>query len=149
MSHVYLPPFCATNIFMNAVIAINDRASLQLVTRIGTIRYLGATCVASTCPPLPLTSLCPWDYPPVYVGMSYCRSPGVGCVGGIAITYIEGSNAHVSFISMLQSTSEHTHTGRCLCITCTITVHASSMCICLCYLYCGALGQTTYQQWGG
>jgi len=39
---------------------------LQVVAQLGTnIRYSGAIRTSSTSPPFPLTSLCPWDYPPV------------------------------------------------------------------------------------
>ena len=43
--------------------------------------YSDATYTSTTSLPLSLTILCPWDYPPVYIGI-YRRSPVVRFVGG-------------------------------------------------------------------
>ena len=56
-----------------------NRHFLLVVALLGTIQYSGATHTSATS--LPLTSLCSWDYPPVYIGI-YRRSPVVRFVGG-------------------------------------------------------------------
>ena len=58
---------------------IKLRHFLPVVALLGTIQYSGATHTSATS--LPLTSLCSWDYPPVYIGI-YRRSPVVRFVGG-------------------------------------------------------------------
>ena len=61
---------------------------ILVVALLGTIDYtvLGATHTSATS--LPLTSLCSWDYPPVYIGI-YRRSPVVRFVGGSYIVVCE------------------------------------------------------------
>ena len=40
-----------------------------MVALLGTTQYPGATHTSATSLPLPLNSLCPWDYSPVYIGI--------------------------------------------------------------------------------
>jgi len=72
-----------------------NKACLQVVALLGTIQYSGATCTSATSLPLPLTSLCPWDYPLVYIiahrrhlsYILYNRSPVVRFVVGSHILW--------------------------------------------------------------
>ena len=67
------------------------RACFQPVALLGIILYTAALPLAkqhsdatsTSTTSLPLTILCPWDYPPVYIGIyRRCRSPVLRFAGG-------------------------------------------------------------------
>ena len=73
--------------FLHFTLILIIRHFLLAVALLGTIEYSGTTHTSTTSLPLPLTSLCPWDYPPVYTGI-YRRSPVVRFVcGGVTYSY--------------------------------------------------------------
>ena len=64
------------------------RACFQPVALLGTILYTAALAkqhsdaTSTSTTSLPLTILCPWDYPPVYIGINR-RSQWSGSWGGV------------------------------------------------------------------